>query len=151
MVVIADTRLIERRLQTVRARRDRRAAAPGAGTPLPDWAADALVALGMTRAEIAAAEAAREGEPDGCERGVADAEAGAAIDALEQELLAREDRSPATLHALAELALARLKRGAPTDPNDVFHDPDGARTVALFEHVVGGLERLRDEDWRRTG
>lgn len=149
MVVIADTRLLERRLETVRARRDPREAAPGAGAPLPDWAADALVALGMTRAEIAAAEAAREAELARRER--ADADADAAIDALEEELLGREDRSPATLHALGELALARLKRSAPTDPQDVFYDAGEAKAVALFEHVVAGLGRLRDEGWRRTG
>ncbi len=157
MVIIADTRLLERRLQTVRARRDPDEAAPDAAAPLPDWAADALVALGMTRAEIAAAEAARAADLDRRERDGADADddadadADAAIDALEEELLGREDRSPATLHALGELALARLKRSAPTDPQDVFYDAGEARAVALFEHILAGLGRLRDEGWRRTG
>lgn len=148
MVVIADTRLIERRLETVRARRERCDAAPGARAPIPDWAADALVALGMTRAEIAAAEATSDRDAREVD-GIGDTDA--AIDALETELLGREDRSPATLHALAELALARLKRSAPSDPSDVFYDSGEARAIAVFEHVVAGLGRLRDEGWRRTG
>jgi hypothetical protein len=149
MVVIADTRLIERRLETARSRGGPPQASAGGPAPMPDWAADALVALGMTRAEIAAADAANAAELDPRERDVADTDA--AIDALEDELMGREERSPATLHALAELALARLRRSAPTDPNDVFYDAGEARAVALLEQVVVGLAQLRDDGWRRTG
>ncbi len=149
MVVIADTRLIERRLDTLRSRRDQGEPSHGARAPMPEWAADALVALGMTRAEIAAGDALAAADGEREEPGVADTDD--AIGTLEEELLRREDRSPATLHALAELALSRLKRSAPTDPNDVFYDAGEARAVALFEHVVGGLEQLREDGWRHTG
>jgi hypothetical protein len=151
MAVIADARLIERRLETLRARRTELARPRGVRAPLPDWAADTLQALGMTRAEIATldAEAAAEPGPDEQEAELRDTDE--AIDALEQELLARRDDSPQALHALAEVALARLKRSAPLDPDDVFYDAGEARAVALLEQVVAGLGRLREEGWRRTG
>jgi histidinol-phosphate/aromatic aminotransferase/cobyric acid decarboxylase-like protein len=151
MVVIADTRLIERRLQTLRARRDQLTAPRGSRRPLPDWAAETLMALGMTRAEIAADEAALALEPSPDERERELAETEAAIEALEEELLLQGDGSAAALHALAELALARLKRSTTVDPKNVFYDAGEARAVALFEQVVSGLDRLRRTDWRRTG
>jgi hypothetical protein len=147
MVVIADTRLIERRLRTDYARGGRRRAQRPAPGPMPDWAADALVAVGMTRAEIAAAEPAPNVPPT--HRMHARDEA--ARVAVEEELLAREAPSPATLHALGELALARLKHCAPLDSGDVRYHPGEAGAVALFEQVVSGLARLRDRDQRRTG
>jgi hypothetical protein len=149
MVVIADTRLIERRRETLRTRRDPTPAPRGARAPMPGWAADALVALGMTRAEIAAADAEAVAEPDA--EGGEPVDGDAAVAALEEELLARGGGSPTALYALAELALARLKRSASTDPDDVFYDAGEARAVTLFEHVVAGLERLQDGGWRRTG
>lgn len=155
MALVADARLIERRLETTRARRAAAEASAGTRAPLPDWAADTLVMLGMTRDEIARAEAetaaetaaAPAADPDDAEPETADA----AVEALEDALLARAGESLDAVHALAEIALARLKRSAPVDPNDVFYDAGEARAVALFEQVVAGLERLRGEEWRRTG
>ena len=135
MVVITDRRLIERRADALRKRRCAADGSAQADGPMPGWAVEALVALGMTRAEIGAAEAVAPEAPDEPAR-TADT-----IASSEVELVARRDASPEALHALAEIALTRLKRGAPGD----------ARAVALLEHVVGGLARLRDGGWRRTG
>jgi hypothetical protein len=151
MVVIADTRLIERRLETLRAERERLAAAPGARAPLPDWAADTLLALGMTRSEIAAADDEAAAAPTRATVAGELADTDAAIEALEEALLARRDRSPDALQALGEIALARLKRSAATDPSDVGYDAGQARAVALFEQVVRGLAQLTEADCRRTG
>jgi hypothetical protein len=150
MVVIADTRLIERRLQTLRAERERLAAPSGARAPLPDWAADTLVALGMTRTEIAAADTAAATAPGPGTIAAELADTDAAIETLEEALLARKDRSPDALHALGEIALARLKRSVAVDPGDVAYDVGQARAVALFDQVVRGLARLAEADCRRT-
>jgi hypothetical protein len=107
--------------------------------------------MGMTREEIASADAEAEAAPDADERDRELADTDAAIEALEEELLARGEDSIDALHALAEVALARLKRSAPIDPADVFYDAGEARAVALFEHVVSGLGRLRRAAMRRTG
>jgi hypothetical protein len=151
MVVIADARLLERRLETLRARREELKAAEGARAPIAGWAADALLALGMTRAEIAAADAEAAAAPAPWERERELADTDSAIDALEDELLTASDGSPGALHALAEIALARLRRSVPTDPGDVFYDVGEVRALHLFEHVVDGLARLRETDLRRTG
>lgn len=151
MVVIADTRLIERRLETLRTRRDRLAAPPGARAALPDWAADTLVALGMTRGEIATADAEAAARPAPATTAGELADTDAAIEALEEGLLARRDRSPDALYALGEIALARLKRSTAIDPADVAYDAGQARAVALFEQVVRGLADLARADCRRTG
>jgi hypothetical protein len=142
MVVITDRRLIERRAEALRKRRGAASATARAEGAMPEWAVEALVELGMTRAEIGAAAPGDRGAPTVPAEPVRTADA---IATLEAELVARRDASPAALHALAELALARLKRGG--------HGQDGgdARAVVLFEHVVGGLARLRDGGWRRTG
>jgi hypothetical protein len=151
MALVADARLIERRLETTRARRAAAEAPAGTRAPLPDWAADTLVMLGMTRDEIARAEAETAAAPVADPGDAEDDSADAAVEALEDALLARAGESLDAVHALAEIALARLKRSAPVDPNDVFYDAGEARAVALFEQVVAGLERLRGEEWRRTG
>ncbi len=151
MVVIADARLMERRLETLRRRRETLDTAPGSRQPLPDWAADALVSMGMTRAEIETADAEAAAAPGADERERELTAVDAAIDALEAELLARRGDSLITLHALAEVALARLKRSAATDPGDVFYDAGEARAIALFERVVSGLGRLQEAELQRTG
>jgi len=151
MVVIADTRLIERRLETLRARRERLAAPPGARAPLPAWAADTLVELGMTRREIASADAEAAARPTPATSAGELADTDTAIEALEEALLARRDRSPDALYALGEIALARLKRSTAIDPSDLAYDAGQARAVALFEQVVRGLAQLAQVDCRRTG
>lgn len=151
MALVADARLIERRLETMRARRAARSAPEGARVPLPDWAAETLVALGMTRDEIARADAevAAAPTPDGDEADVDDADA--ALEALEDALVARGGESLDALHALGEIALARLRCSAALDPGDVFYDAGEARAVTLFEQVVANIGRLRAQEWRRTG
>lgn len=151
MVVITDRRLIERRAGALKQRRRAAAGAAPAEGPMPEWAIEALVALGMTRAEIASVNRgapAVRAVPATSEEPARTADA---IATLQAELAGRQEVSPAALHALAEIALARLKRGDPADAGQAPNGSCDARAVALFEHVVGGLARLRDEDWRRTG
>lgn len=149
MAVIADARLIERRLETLRARREQLTAPAGSAQPLPPWAVDTLVAIGMTRAEIETIEAEQCAGVDDREGELIETDA--AIEALERELVVRGEGSLEAVHGLAEIALARLRSTVPGSPDDLFYDAGQARAVELVARVVAGLERLRTGNMRRTG
>ncbi len=150
MVVIENARLVERRIEALRARREALAATRGGRGSLPDWATEALVQVGMTRADIATfnAETATRGPEDiEAERRRIDAK----IDKLEEELMRQPVDTLASLQALAEVGVARLRRVTATDPNDLFYDAGEAQALALLDRVVRELRRFEPEELRRVG
>lgn len=149
MAIVEHVRLIERRLASLRAERDRLNAPRGSTAQLPTWAADALVHAGMTRDEIARfdteptvaledIDAQRERLDD-------------TIEALENELVMRSDHSLESLQGLAEIALGRLRHAIPSDPNDLFFDAGDAQTLRLVERLADGLARLNEPAVRNVG
>lgn len=135
MSVVENARLIERRLEALRARRDRLPRTRA----LPPWAAEALLHAGMARHEIESFDAATApfADPAAAERARLDD----AIETLEGDLMLRGDDTLANLKALAELALARLRRASPSEP----------RALELVERVADGLQRLGTEPVRQAG
>ncbi len=149
MAIVENVRLIERRLAMLRAERDQLAHATQPDAILPPWAADALLHAGLTRHEIAAFNAAATSSEDAlyAERSRLDD----IIETLEQELAMRGDDTLETLQGLSELALARLERTLPVDPNDVFYDASNPGILSLLERVVNGLRRMNAEPIRQVG
>lgn len=114
---------------------------------LPDWAAEALVAAGMTRAEIDDFNAERAAmDDDAVEARVEAVEA--TVQAMEDAYLEADALTIADLADLAELAQARLARTLTTDPNDVFFDHDNPRMLAVVQRLADGL-RAFDDSGRR--
>lgn len=149
MAIVEHVRLIERRLASLRAERDRLSSPRGSTAQLPAWAADALVHAGMTRDEIERfdAEPAVDSEDADAQRERLDD----AIEALENELIMRSDHSLETLQGLAEIALGRLRRALPANPDDLFFDAGNAQTLRIVECLADGLTRLNEQPVRNVG
>ena len=110
---------------------------------LPDWAAEALVAAGMTRAEVDAYAAERAGLDDDAVDARAEA-VEATVQAMEDAYLDADALTLADLADLAELAEARLARTLTTDRNNVFFDHDNPRMLAVVRRLAAGLRAFDD-------
>ena len=148
MAIVESVRLIERRLAMLRAERDQLAHGASANAALPPWAVEALVHAGLTSDEIRTFNAAATPAEDSlsAERVRLDD----IIQTLEDQLVHRGDESLETLQGLAELALTRLQRILPVDPNDAFYDALNPSVLALLERVVHGLSRINAEPIRQV-
>ncbi len=139
MVLIENARLKERRLEALRAKRRSPATVRPPATSLPNWAADVLVQVGMTRDEIAAFEAQVSDED------AEHASVEAAIDELQATLFLQGEQNVGALETLAQSVADRLRRNASATR------PGAARRVVVVERGTGGLQRVDDGKTRRVG
>lgn len=152
MAVIAQSRLLRQRRRKLERRRDAlltQRAASRMAAPLPEWAAQVLCRLGMTRAEIDRFDADSVGRlADGA---ATDIDAGlAALDRelamVEDQILAASADDPERLQVLADVAVQRLRRAA---DDATARGPD-VGALAVMERLVAELRGMGLDPVRRA-
>jgi hypothetical protein len=153
--LLTNSVLLSRRLGELRRRREALSRqADRLRLSLPCWALAPLQLAGMTGEEIRSrmSELSLAESEAGLDRLESELEGlDAAIETVENEMLATPARSLDEVQAMLDLALAQARARIPIDPSDVFYDYGEARLLSFLERAAEDLGSLLSMHSRAAG